>query len=236
MVFGGCGGNHFVEFMPRGARAMVRRARNLAIGERRYSHRYGREGRAAMATHFDGSASRGWNGDFAGSRSKLIDAWGHHAPDVLSVAIVTIVAVRFFPPPRMLVLPLAAALAFAVISSWLLMRRHDHRLCEPCVAALPLNPAGQAERFRYRFRVAHIGSNPPAVVAYLSVVIGSNFLPGVAGRAIWAVAQLSLIFLVRSHVTHRRLQPWCPVCRRDGGGDEVIHEPDLPRPSDRQPV
>jgi hypothetical protein len=26
------------------------------------------------------------------------------------------------------------------------------------------------------------------------------------------------------------------VCRGDGGGDEVIHEPDLPRPSDRQPV
>ena len=36
----------------------------------------------------------------------------------------------------------------------------------------------------------------------------------------WAVIQCSMVYLIMSHVTHRRFQPWCPWCSGGGGGSE----------------
>lgn len=186
-----------------------------------------------MTSHMNSSAAGWWAPDYSGIRARFLNAWGHYAPDVLSVVIVTLVAFRFAPPPPVTVLPIAALLFAAVVGSWLLLRRHDRRLCEPCMAAMPLDPSRRAQRYGYRFRLAHLGSNPLAVVAYLAFVMGSAALPGTVGRGIWLVAQLSLILSIRSYVTHRRLQPWCPVCREDGGGNTIV-EPDPVLPRDHQ--
>jgi hypothetical protein len=173
-----------------------------------------------LASHTNSSAA-GREGSASGGRSKVLDAWGHYAPDVISVVIVALVAFRLAPPPRITVLPIAAGLFVAVLGSWLVLRRHDRRLCEPCLASMPLDPARRAQRLGYRFRIAHIGSRPGAVAAYLAVVMGSVALPGTVGLVIWLAVQFSLIVAIRSYVTHRRLQPWCPICSADGGGSRV---------------
>jgi len=186
-----------------------------------------------MASHTGSSAADWWAPDYAGARSRFMNAWGHYAPDVLSVVIVTLVALRFFRPPQITVLPIAAVLFAAVVGSWLLLRRHDRRLCEPCMSSMPLDPSRRAQRYGYRFKLAHLGSKPLLVVAFLVFVMGSAALPGTIGKGIWVAAQLTLIVSIRSYVTHRRLQPWCPVCSEDGGGS-TIHEPDPILPRDHQ--
>jgi hypothetical protein len=179
----------------------------------------------------------GWgSAEYGRPRSAIADAWGHNAPEVLSICVVGLVAARTFPPPPALILPIAGLLAALVLTSWLLLRRHDRRLCETCIAGLPLDPSQRAARYGFRFRTAHIGSSRLLVAGYLAVVVGSNLLPGTVGRLIWAAAQLSMLYLVLSYVTHRRLQPWCPQCRNGGGGDPVLHEPTPELPRDRQPV
>jgi hypothetical protein len=50
-------------------------------------------------------------------------------------------------------------------------------------------------------------------------------------RVGWAIIQLSMIYLIMSQSTHRKLQPWCPWCSAGGGGSEV-DEPDPVLPQD----
>jgi hypothetical protein len=178
-----------------------------------------------MASHF---------GHYSGAVSaRLLDVWGHHAPDVLSLAVVGAVVVGLKPPPGALALTVPLALAAVVVTSWLLLRRHDRRLCENCISEMPLDPSKRAASYRLRFQLAHAGGQPGALATYFAVLIGSNFIPGLVGRVVWSLAQLSLIYLMRSYVTHRRLQPWCPWCRQDGGGSEEFDDSVPPPPSDR---
>jgi hypothetical protein len=132
-----------------------------------------------------------------------------------------------------LALPGALALILVVLASWLAMRRHDRRLCEQCVAAMPLNPSEEASRYRRRFWTAHSLSEPRYLVPYLVVLIGSNFASSAPGRIAWALIQSSMIYLIAAQVTHRRLQPWCPWCRDDGGGEHVDEAPPVLPHDDR---
>jgi hypothetical protein len=165
------------------------------------------------------------------SRPRALQLWGHIAADLLCVTIVALVAMRQFPPPAALQLTLPLAMVIFVLASWIVMRWHDHGLCERCVAALPLDAAAQAARYRLRFRVAHVGGNPRYGLPYLAVIVLSNFAPGTPGRIFWSLAQLSLIYLLRCAVTHRRFQPWCPWCR--GGGEDERSDAG-PLPDDRR--
>src|SRR3954452_6523124 len=168
----------------------------------------------------------------------VADVWGHYAPEVLCASIFAAILVGLRPPPGLLALTLAPSLMALVIASWLLMRRHDRRLCEQCAAAMPLNAAEKSVGFQRRFWVTHAGAEPRYLVPYLAVLIGSNFFPGTWGRIAWAVIQCSMIYLIMSHVTHRRFQPWCPWCSNGGGGSEVgddVTPPPLPD-NDRQLV
>jgi hypothetical protein len=107
------------------------------------------------------------------------------------------------------------------------MRRHDRRLCEHCMASMPLNAAETSVKMGRRFWMAHTGSEKRFLIPYIIVLLGSNFATGTIGRGFWAIMQLSMIYLILSNTTHRRLQPWCPWCSNGGGGEE--HE-DTPTP------
>ena len=161
--------------------------------------------------------------------------WGHYAPQLLSVSILGAIALGIRP---MAATPLTALvtvslLAFVVVT-WLQLRRHDRRLCETCVMSMPLNAAENAAKYQRRFWLAHAGNRPRVVIPYLIVLIGSNFLLSPAGRVVWAVVQLSMIYLIMAYASHRKLQPWCPWCSGGGGGEDVdVDVPDLPR-GDRQ--
>lgn len=153
--------------------------------------------------------------------TRIAAIWGHYASEVLIVSIAGTIMIALYPPPGLLALTLPITLFSVVIASWVLMRRHDRRLCENCMSAMPLNPSQEAARVSKRFWMAHTGSEPRFLVPYLVVVIGSSFAFSTIGAVPWAMIQMSMIYLVLSNSTHRRLQPWCPWCSQGGGGSEV---------------
>lgn len=170
---------------------------------------------------------------------RLREWWGHHSPTLLMASIGAAIALGLRTgDPSLLSLAASVGLMAFVLLTWLAMRQHDRRLCESCAAAIPLNAGERASRYRRRFQLAHAGSRPLLVAAYLAVLLGSNVLltvPG--GRWGWALIQLSMVYLISAHTTHRRLQPWCPTCSQGGGGSEVgDHSPDLPTPRGNQLV
>lgn len=169
------------------------------------------------------------NGDAQPWAGRLAARWGHFAPELLMVAIGAMIVMRFRPPPQALALTAPLSLVALVITSWLLMRRHDRGLCEHCMAAMPLNPSAQATRYQRRFWVSHTGTERRYLIPYLVVLFGSNFAPGTAGRVGWVVVQSSMIYLILAYSTHRRLQPWCPWCRQGGGGSDA-EDPVTPDP------
>jgi hypothetical protein len=145
---------------------------------------------------------------------------------VLIAAILTTVALGVLPSPggSLLVAGVTLVLLVVVVATWVQLRRHDRSLCERCVRSMPVNPSLDAERFHRRLALAHAGSRPGIIGAYLAVLVGADVAvalapPAMSGVALvlWASVQSTLVYLVLSHVTHRRLQPWCPRC---GGGGE----------------
>jgi hypothetical protein len=152
--------------------------------------------------------------------ARIANVWGHFAPEVLCVSIVAAVMLGLRPPDSALMLTAPIAVMTVVLVSWLMMRRHDRRLCEQCMASMPLNAAEHAVKYRRRFWMAHTGSERRFMIPYLIVLVGSNFFPGTWGRIVWAAIQLTMIYLIMSHVAHRRFQPWCPWCSSGGGGSE----------------
>ena len=163
-------------------------------------------------------------------------ALGHHATRMLTGAIVAVVAIQFVPIDPVAALGVSVALFAFVLLCWLLMRDHDRRLCEHCVMDMPLNPAERAKRLSRRFWMAHTGSEPRFLVPYLVVLISSNFATSTIGRIGWAAIQLSMVYLLVSQATHRKLQPWCPWCSDGGGGEEVDKTPPVLPHDDRQLV
>ena len=154
---------------------------------------------------------------------------GHHASTLLIASVLAVIAVGLFPPPGLLGLTLPLALFAFTIATWVLMRRHDRALCEACAAAVPLNPAQRAQRLHRRFWMAHTGSEPRFLLPYLAVLVGSNFATtSTVGRGLWAVVQLSMVYLILAARTHRVLQPWCPWCSGGGGQDVGETPPVLP--------
>jgi hypothetical protein len=173
-----------------------------------------------------GAADHAW-------RAHLTQRWGHFGPVLLCGSIGAVILLGLHPLSGPLALTVPLAVVLFVLASWLLMRQHDRRLCELCAASLPLNPGEQAARYQRRFWVAHAGSQPRYLIPYLAVLLGSNFAATTAGRIGWAIVQASMIYLIAAYSTHRRLQPWCPWCRGDGGGEHEDTAPG-PLPDDRR--
>lgn len=197
--------------------------------------------RPARYDRCPGFLARGWLGADGMAESartpgdgRVADAFGHHASRVLIACIVAVVLLPVAPLPGLLVLVVPAALFALVLVSWVLMRQHDRRLCELCMLSMPLNPSEQAARYRRRFWMAHTGTEPRFLIPYLVVLISSNSATSTPGRVCWALMQLSLVYLVLAATTHRKLQPWCPWCSEDGGGDHVEDVPPVQPDDDRQ--
>jgi hypothetical protein len=163
--------------------------------------------------------------------------WGHWAPRILVVAIATsvVLVVRPLPYDSPLAVLSPVVLVAAVLATWVQMRRHDRSLCELCMAAMPLNPSADAQRFRRRLALAHLGTARRALIAYVLVIVAFDLLLVLAPAELlslasyaWAGVQSTLIYLVLSHATHRRLQPWCPRCGEEGGGSGADTPDPLP--------
>jgi hypothetical protein len=170
--------------------------------------------------------STSWSEPRSGRLAGLL---GHYATELLVLSIIGVIAIGLHPLSGAMMFTAPVVLLTLVLVSWLMMRRHDRRLCEMCMASMPLNPSATAIHFRRRFWMAHTGSERRFLLPYIAVLIGSNFAPGTSGRIFWAVMQASMIYLILSQGTHRRLQPWCPWCS-DGGGGQERETPSTPGP------
>src|SRR5437016_2415150 len=93
-------------------------------------------------------------------RSRVLEIWGHYSSEALITSVFAAILVALFPPPGLLAVTLPITLFAFVLASWVIMRRHDRKLCEMCMSAMPLNPAKEAERVKRRFWMAHTGSEP----------------------------------------------------------------------------
>jgi hypothetical protein len=156
--------------------------------------------------------------------------WGHAGPRIFAgvlgtMAVLAVVPVTYPPGGKPLV---SLALIALMVVTLVEMRKHDRALCERCAADFPLNPAREAETYRRRLATAHLLSERRAATWYLVAVLVACLLPVFAppslrtpALALWLASLASLVYLMQSGVTHRRLQPWCPHCGPQGGSDQV---------------
>ena len=100
---------------------------------------------------------------------------GHYAPWLLTIPIGALIVVTLTSdrsssvPWPVVVVPLVVA-GFLGLS----LLAHTRRLCERCVAALPLDAAKVADRYGRRFRTAHLFESKLFAFGYLAVVAGSS--------------------------------------------------------------
>jgi len=105
------------------------------------------------------------------------------------------------------------------------------------LAVAPAQAATQADLIfagRTPRCMRRMGAEERLVVSYLGAMVVASFAlldPRVVrdslGRLLWAAVQCTIIHLVLSYSTQRRLQPWCPL--RQGGEDEAAG-PDITDP------
>lgn len=160
--------------------------------------------------------------------------WGHSAPTILTAVIGASVLLALRPTAYDATLrPLISlALLGLMIATMVEMRRHDRALCEWCAADMPLNPAQRAQSLARRLAFVHLISERKAGRNYLLAVLVACLLPLFAPASlripvmtVAILASASVIYLVLSQVTHRRLQPWCPQCGDQGGQDAETPTP-----------
>ncbi len=158
--------------------------------------------------------------------SRLI---GHYAPWILATMVGLLTLFTLVPavaayvpwPVFLVMLVVTVLLAVSVFA-------HNRRLCERCIASMPLNASTVASRYGLRFRVAHLFERRLFALGYLVALSVSSLLySDPVGRYAWAAALASLVYLLLVYVTHQRLQPWCPRCRN--GGEEHT-APTVPDP------
>ena len=154
---------------------------------------------------------------------------GHYAPTLLATLVGALIVVTLVPAAAAYAtLPVLALVAVATVGLAASIFAHNRRLCERCIAAMPLDAGAVAGRYAVRFRVAHLFERRLFALCYLAALVCAaavGWHP--VGRYGWAAAQLSLIYLLLVYVTHQRLQPWCPYCR-NGGQEHTV--PTTPTP------
>jgi len=165
--------------------------------------------------------------------------WGHAGPSIIvgvlaSMAVLAMVPVQYPTGGRQL---LSLSFIVLLLVTFAEMRKHDRGLCERCAADFPLNPAQAAETYSRRLATVHLMADKRVAVRFLVALLVACLLPIFApgplhtpAMILWLASLASLIYVVQSGVTHRRLQPWCPQCGHQGGSDNV-HTPE-PMPLD----
>lgn len=164
-----------------------------------------------------------------------VSRWGHAGPTIFVSILGTMAAFALLPVPYPEGGKPLVSLTFIVLMLVTLieMRKHDRGLCERCVADFPLNPAQEAETYSKRLETVHLMAEKRIARWYLVAILTACLLPVFApaplkipALMIWLASLASLVYIVRSGQTHRRLQPWCPQCGPQGGTDQV-ETPDL---------
>ncbi|RJL21123.1 hypothetical protein [Bailinhaonella thermotolerans] len=122
---------------------------------------------------------------------------------------------------------------------------HARRYCDWCTRALPLDTQAQIARNRYALRTWHRLPRSGRLLAGLTALWAASLAVAFGGRAAGVPVEVSgrialgmlvgpIAVLGLVSQIHQRLRPWCPWCRRGGGGEEP-GEPE-PGPSHGKPL
>lgn len=117
---------------------------------------------------------------------------------------------------------------------------HTARLCEYCIREFPVNGSELAAARRGRLRMYHRHGNKWLIIPivcelainYTGPHVGLRGMPLVAAWTPFGLAYAWALY--RYHLTHDRLQAWCPYCRHNRPPEDAP-EP-TPDPSQNRPV
>ncbi|GAA1616717.1 hypothetical protein GCM10009789_83420 [Kribbella sancticallisti] len=172
----------------------------------------------------------------------FVSPWiGHHASRILLTAFAAQVA---YTAAELLV-GLPSRLAFGLELGWTttvlhaglaLLLHARGPLCERCIAEMPLDGSARAERYRRNLTTVHwIRTHRWGWIGIAAATIGLLGLARHAGLISEQIEALlyagPVMWVVLSLARHSQLQPWCPQCRGNGGGDYNDHPIAGPRPS-----
>lgn len=99
-------------------------------------------------------------------------------------------------------------------------------LCEDCIEAMPLDGPEAAQRRKGRLRLFHKIAEKPGGYIYLGTIavlltVGAFFKSRSApGLIMSGLAALCVAGHIGLQLLHQRLQPWCPFCHWDDGGEK----------------
>jgi hypothetical protein len=108
--------------------------------------------------------------------------------------------------------------------------RHENTLCGTCAAMTPLDGSAAARKHAIQLHLFHKARFIASIVqGLLTAVVVANwfFMPDIVGRLAFNLSFLEIAVAMHVEITHRLLEPWCPYCDWDEGGD---HEP-APEPT-----
>lgn len=128
-----------------------------------------------------------------------------------------------------LVLGLAVSAPFVGITvlSTVVMGWHMYALCPVCARKTPIDPAKAVAKKRRALRTLHWFDPRPRLTKWTPIVLlVLSFMPWVGIPAFFGLMSW-LAFTGYLVIVHMPLQPWCPQCKWNGGGDkEAVPNPD----------
>lgn len=126
-------------------------------------------------------------------------------------------------------------LTLALWSSFFAEWKHSRSLCEKCAFLTPLNTEVAVERnIRWLGGIHWVTDHPGRWILILLSFLALSCMPLKTGQLIGSVG-LDLVIgaQVLCALKHRVLQPWCPMCKWGGGGDEEFSPEPAPPPEIR---
>lgn len=163
----------------------------------------------------------------------------HYGVRVMVLGVIAADVCGWIPLPDVAARIAAAASVWIMCAGILLVTSHrTGALCETCISEMPLDPETQAERKRTWLLVSHVGagSRRQAIALWgpFFVLSVANWflLHGVAYQVVRDALDAILALSLWSVMVHGKLGPWCPFCRKPGGGDgedEVVPDPASPQ-------
>lgn len=172
-----------------------------------------------------------------GDRHERLAMWaGHHEVTGFLVLVVFFIVGDALGNPQggpvyWITLPVLAAWGYAFWSATI--GPHEKQLCERCSAAVPLDPQAKAARWDRMLWLVHQRRALVSVLVVIGVkalALDHAFRPGAWSFIMDALILTAVSVFAVAQRVHRRLQPWCPYCRWEGGGKEEA-VPEVPDPA-----
>lgn len=159
----------------------------------------------------------------------------HHADRIALALAVVAMIMSFMPreggPMNTARLAVSFLLLFAVEAN----QRHGMTLCEECVKNFRVDAAEYAHARVWRLKAVH-RLGPVAFFLILGVFIASFLVEGIAMAFIMFLMYAQFIALILLGRFHGAYQPWCPVCRNGGGGDDECEAHPTPTGGNGRPL